>query len=388
MIKPESQARFFLNRDANFAPIAHASSARAPLTFHRRLPGYAPTPLLSVPRIAHALGLGEVFLKNESNRLGLPAFKILGASWAIYRALEARLARDLADWRTVEDLAPLLQSLHPMTLATATDGNHGRAVAHMAALLGLHARIFVPAGTAQARIEGIASEGAKVEIVQGTYDDAVARAALEAGEHCLVISDTSWPGYEEVPRWVMEGYSTIFAEIDDELSRLGQSHPDLVSIQFGVGALAAAAVNHYRAASHISSPAILSVEPLRAACALAAMEAGEIVDVPGPHDSIMAGLNCGRVSMVAWPAVKNGIDGFIAIADERAREAMRLLADCGVEAGETGAAGLAGLLELLTGPTNRQRRAELGLNESSRALVLVTEGATDPVSYQTIVRGI
>jgi diaminopropionate ammonia-lyase len=269
-------------------------------------------------------------------------------------------------------------------LVTATDGNHGRAVAHVAALFGFAARIFVPAGTAQARIDGIASEGAIVEVVDGTYDDAVTLAAREANDHSLVISDTSWPGYEQIPQWVMEGYSTILWEIDDALGRRGERNPDLLPVQCGVGALAAAVVRHYRA-GRAAQPKILSVEPLRAACMLASMEAGQIVTMPGPHDSIMAGLNCGRPSILAWPIVSNGIDAFIAISDERAREAMRALARVGIVAGETGAAGLAGLIELLTGEAGAQRREALGMDEKSRALVLVTEGATDPVSYRQIV---
>jgi len=379
-------ARFFLNPDAGRAKIIGASPTRAPLSFHRRLPGYAPTPLLQAPALARLLRVGEVLVKIESSRLGLPAFKILGASWAIYRALEARLGLTLEQWQTISEFKHCLAPLRPMTLATATDGNHGRAVAHMAALLELEALIYLPAGTAQARIDGIASEGAQVEVVEGTYDDAVSRAAQDASEHCLVISDTSWPGYEDVPRWVMDGYSTIFWEIDDELARPGQQSPELVAVQFGVGALAAAVVNHYRAPDRDMQPKILSVEPLRAACALASMEDGEIVDVPGPHNSIMAGLNCGRASLVAWPIVSHGIDAFIAIADERAREAMRLLAAAGVVAGETGAAGLGGLLELLTGPDHTQHRADLRINETTRVLLLVTEGATDPAAYEAIVR--
>jgi len=186
------------------------------------------------------LGVGQVLLKDESSRLGLPAFKILGASWAIYRALELRIGTTLEPWQTLADLAKRLAPLRPLTLSAATDGNHGRAVAHMARLLGFESRIYVPAGTAQARIDAIASEGARVEVVDGTYDEAVARSALDASERCLVISDTSWPGYEEVPCWVIDGYSTIFWEVDDELARLGQEDPQLVIVQVGVGALAAA----------------------------------------------------------------------------------------------------------------------------------------------------
>jgi diaminopropionate ammonia-lyase len=390
------KARFFLNQTNRRPESVQSPPPRAPLAFHRRLPRYQPTPLIDAPELARMLGIARLLVKDESSRLGLPAFKILGASWAIYCALGKRAAQSeglaaaspsgiLEPWQTVDELAERLAPLRPLTLATATDGNHGRAVAHVAALLGFEAQIYVPAGTAQARIDGIASEGARVAIVAGTYDDAVARAAQEANQRCLVISDTSWPGYEEIPRWVMEGYSTIMAEIDDELARRGAAHPDLVAVQFGVGALAAAVVRHDQRPRPNESPKILSVEPLRAACMLASMEAGEIVTVPGPHDSIMAGLNCGRPSILAWPIVSQGIDAFIAIPDERAREAMRALARVGIVAGETGAAGLAGLIELLTGEAGAQHREALGLDEKSRALVLVTEGATDPVSYRQIV---
>lgn len=375
------QIRFFLNPHLATAPAKPDPISRRPLEFHRRLPGYTPTPLVEVPEIARSLGIGQLLVKNESSRLGLPAFKILGASWAVYRELETRLGRSLEPWRSVEELAGHLAPLRPLTLVTATDGNHGRAVAHVAALFDLSARIFVPAGTAQERMDGIASEGAQVEVVDGTYDDAVERAASEANDRALVISDTSWPGYEQIPHWVMEGYSTIFWEIDDQLARRGEAMPDLFPIQFGVGALAAALVRH----GSPSVPRIVSVEPLRAACALASIVAEKIVSLPGPHDSIMAGLNCGRPSLIAWPIVSRGIDAFLAIPDERAREAMRALASAGIVAGETGAAGLAGLIELLSGEESLEYRRALGVNEETRAIILVTEGATDRTSYRKIV---
>ncbi len=375
------QIRFFLNPQPPAAPAKPGPISRRPLNFHRRLPGYAPTPLLEVPELARSLGIAQVLVKNESSRLGLPAFKILGASWAVYRELETRLGRSLEPWRSVEELAGNLSPLRPLTLVTATDGNHGRAVAHVAALFGLSARIFVPAGTAQERIDGIAGEGAQVEVVEGTYDDAVERAAREANDRSLVISDTSWPGYEQIPHWVMEGYSTIFREIDNQLARRGEPMPDLFPIQFGVGALAAALVRH----GSPGVPKIVSIEPLRAACALASIVAGKIVALPGPHDSIMAGLNCGRPSLIAWPIVSSGIDAFLAVSDERAREAMRALASAGIVAGETGAAGLAGLIELLSGEESTEYRRPLGVNQETRAIILVTEGATDRASYRKIV---
>jgi diaminopropionate ammonia-lyase len=350
---------------------------RDALDFHRRLPGYAPSPLVDAPSLAADLQLGGVWVKDESSRLGLPSFKILGASWGVYRALDRHVG-GFEEWTNLDELGAQLAPHRPLTLAAATDGNHGRAVAHMANLLGLSARIFVPAGTAAARIEGIESEGATCEVVDGTYDEAVARSAREAGEGCLVISDTSWQGYEDVPRWVIEGYSTIFLEIEDQLS----AQADVVVIQLGVGALGAAAARHFRRAELSAPPRMVGVEPERSACVLASMEAGGIVTIPGPHDSIMAGLNCGTPSVVAWPLVSRGYDAFVSVADESAREGMRALARAGVVSGETGAAGVACLLELLGQP---EARARLGIDGTTTALVLSTEGATDPSAYETIV---
>jgi diaminopropionate ammonia-lyase len=367
--------RIHWNPEATSEPAGPAPDS-APLQFHRRLSGYEPSPLLDAPSLAAELGVGRVWVKDESSRLGLPSFKILGASWGVYRALEMHVG-GFEEWNHLKELSEQLEPHRPLTLAAATDGNHGRAVARMAKLLDLSAKIFVPAGTAVARIEGIESEGASCEVVDGTYDEAVARSAREAGDRCLVISDTSWPGYEDVPRWVIEGYSTIFWEIEDQLA----DAPDLVVIQLGVGALGAAAVRHFRRAG-ISHPQMVGVEPEASACVLASMEAGDIVTIPGPHDSIMAGLNCGTPSVVAWPLVSNGFDAYTALADERAREGMQALAKAGVVSGETGAAGVACLLELLDHPAARMR---LGIDQTTTALVISTEGATDPAAYEAIV---
>jgi diaminopropionate ammonia-lyase len=362
-------------------PLPEANPTREPQAFHERLPGYAPSRLVDAPGIAAQLGLERLWVKDESSRMGLPAFKIIGASWAVYRAasqaLRERTGQEICDRSTIEELAAAFEPLRPLTLTCATDGNHGRAVARMAKLLGFSARILVPADMAPARIAAIASEGAEVVVHEGTYDEAVARSARDADERTLVISDTSWPGYEEVPRWVIDGYSTIFWEVEDELARRGEAGPDLVAVQIGVGALAAAVVSHFRRPEVDPAPFILGVEPTRAACALASVEAGELVELPGPHDSIMSGLNCGIPSPVAWPLVSRGIDAFIAVEDERARQAVRALAGEGIVAGECGAAGLAGLMTW--------RDAFGGDLAGKRALVITTEGATDPEAYRRII---
>ncbi len=359
---------------------------RTPLRFHRRLPGYEETPLVNAPEIADALGVEKVFVKDESSRLGLPAFKVLGASWAVYRALEERLgAEGFGDWEEIEDLKARLEPLRPLSLVAATDGNHGRAVARVARLLELGAKIFVPEDMAAARQEAIAREEAEVIVVDGTYDDAVEISAEEAGERGLVISDMSWPGYERIPSWVIEGYSTMLWEIDDELERRREGGPDLVIVQVGVGAFAAAVARHFRNSLVSPRPKLVGVEPAKADCLLESVAAGHIVSVPGPHDSVMSGLNCGRPSLVAWPTVSAGIDLLVAVDDEPAREAMRLAARSGIVSGETGAAGLGGLLELLRAEEGEEARRTLGVGERTCVLLFNCEGATDPDAYRRVM---
>ncbi len=355
-----------------------------PLRFHERLPGYEPSPLLSAPGIAAALGVARVLVKDESSRFGLPSFKILGASWAVYRAVLEKLGDPLPAWETFDQLGELLAPIKPLSLAAATDGNHGRAVARMAALLGLGADILVPEGTSDARIAAIASEGARVTVVDGDYDETIRRSAAEASDDCLVISDTSWPGYDRVPRWIIEGYGTVMREVQGALDATGD-RIDLAAAQIGVGAFACAVVQHLRSPDAVGHTAIVGVEPLDADCALESARAGTVVSVPGPHRSIMVGLNCGTPSLIAWPVLSRGIDVFVAIEDERAREAMRLLAKEGIVSGESGASGLGGLLEVLTGPSAEDARRSLGVDGGSTVLVVSTEGATDPQAYRQIV---
>jgi diaminopropionate ammonia-lyase len=348
--------------------------------FHRRLGGYHPTPLRDLPDIAADLGVARVLAKDESQRLGLPAFKILGASWAVYRILVERLGAE-PEWDTLEDLGRIVRSeIGPLHLVAATDGNHGRAVASMARRLGLAATILVPAGTATARMEAIEGEGASVQIIEGTYDDAVAASAALASPDHVVVSDTSWPGYEEAPRRVIEGYATIFTELDEQLAAL-DARADVVFVPVGVGALAAAAATSLRAGLEpADGPLLVGVEPDTAACVAAAVEAGHVVEVPGPHRSLMAGLNCGLASMLALPTIRSGYQALVAIDDDTCRAAIRRLAGAGIDVGETGAAALAGLQALVA-----DHRAELPIPAAATIVVLVTEGVTDPVSFEEIV---
>jgi diaminopropionate ammonia-lyase len=325
-------------------------------SFHRGLPGYSPSELREAPELAEAMRVARVYLKVETERFGLPAFKILGASWAAEQLLADR-------------------DVDGVTLVTATDGNHGRAVARVARMRGLRAHILVPAGTAQARIDGIAGEGAQVEVIDGSYDEAVEKAAGMADETHVVLSDTSWPGYEDVPRWVVEGYETIFRESDEQL---GGAVPDVALIPVGVGSLAAAAAAHWPDAP----PRLVGLEPENAACALESIRAGEPVSVPGPHDSIMAGLNAGTVSQLAWPVLRDRLDAFCAIDDGWAENGMRKLAAIGVEAGEV-SGGTVGAAMAICG--DAEARAALAIDEGSTLWLLLTEGLTDPDSWRRIV---
>jgi diaminopropionate ammonia-lyase len=357
-----------------------------PWGLHQKLPGYQPTPLRQLDDLARIAGVSSVHLKDESNRFGLPAYKILGASWATLRILERMLGAALEPWTTVDQLRERLVPLGRLQLITMTDGNHGRGVARVARWLGYAAEIFVPRGTAQARIEGIESEGAVVTIVEGTYDDAVERAASSVAPGVILVSDHGWPGFEEVPSWVAEGYETIFLEIERQIADQQIAPPDLVLVQIGVGTLASAVVAHFRAEGRATFPTLVGVEPTGAACALHSIEAGKPVMLhAGADASIMAGLNCGTPSTAAWPALEDGIDAYLEIEDERAREAMRLLAASGVVAGESGAASTGGLLELMKGVATRRVREALEVGPATRVLLISTEGATDPVSYRRIV---
>src|SRR4051795_11421556 len=328
--------------------------SRAP-EFHRGMQGYAPTELRDAPALAEAMNVGRVLLKVETERFGLPAFKILGASWA---------AEQLLADRDVEGV----------TLVTATDGNHGRAVARVARMRELAAHILVPAGTAQARIDGIAGEGAHVEVVDGSYDEAVAKAAGMADETHVVLSDTSWPGYEDVPSWVVEGYETIFREAEERLAR---ETPDVALIPIGVGSLAAAAAHHWPD----QMPRLVGLEPETAACALESIRAGEPVTVPGPHESIMAGLNAGTVSQLAWPVLRDRFDAFCAIDDSWAEEGMRRLAAIDVKAGEV-SGGTVGAALAICGDDDA--RHALGIDEDTSMFLLLTEGVTDPANWQRV----
>lgn len=368
---PATTSRIAVANDRADPTAVRPDSGEGVLAFHRTLPGYAPSPLIDAPELAQRLGVETVSVKDESSRLGMPSFKILGASWATYRALVSRLGRDAGQVGGIAELCALLQS-HDLTLVAATDGNHGRALARMATLLGQSAHILVPQDMVPERIDAIRGEGATVTVVDGNYDKAVAASAALADDTHVVISDTSWDGYTDVPGWVIDGYHSIVEEVLDELAGRGSEPPTVVVTQIGVGAFAAAMIRGFvpRGARIIGS------EPTSAACVLESVRVGKCVHLDGALDSIMAGLNCGTPSPLAFPDLVAGLDNVAAVTDEDAEDAMRALAQVGVISGESGAAGLAALLA---------HGSKLGLTDSDRVLVVSTEGATDQAAYRRIV---
>lgn len=353
------------------------------LDFHRSIPGYAPTRLVELPALAHELGAARVWVKEESARFGLPAFKMLGAAHAIARALSARLGA--AEALPFAEIAARIEETGVRELVAATDGNHGRAVAHTAALVGLPARIFLPVGVSEEAIAGIRSEGADATVLDLGYDDVVAHAAREAeADGSLLVQDTSWDGYEEIPAWIVEGYGTVLAEA-------GAPAPTLVTAPTGVGAFAEAVVRFARSgefagaehgrgqggagASEVTgasaaAPQVVAVEPETAPCLHASLVADEPVTVETGR-TIMAGLNCGTVAESSWPVLRAGVDLSAVVTDAQTAAAVRDLEALGVDSGPCGASSLTAV---------RALREQGLLEDGAHILLLSTEGrAANPL---------
>lgn len=351
-------------------------SSDRPIDFHRRLPGYAQSPLVEAPRLAQKLGVAKIFVKNETSRFGLPSFKVLGASWATYAALRERLGPVADGPLSHEGMQSWAARVRPLTLVAATDGNHGRAVARVARWFGLNARIFLPSFVAPARCKAIESEGAELVMIDGVYDASV-DAAAEAGRKtgALLISDTARSASDAVPKLVTAGYTTAFAEIEEQLSQSGDDRIDAVSLQAGVGGLASAGTSWARQIRHGRSPKVVVVEPEPAACVMTALAAGEPMTVSASEISAMSVLQCGTISLTAFANLYAGVSCCLAIEDSWATTAVGELDACGVGTGPSGAAGAAGLLAALGGPMAAPVRQHLGLSSNARLLVVATEAA-------------
>jgi len=356
------------------ATLARAAAlANAAWAFHQGLRGYTATPLRALGSLAGKWQLGSVVVKDESHRFGLNAFKVLGASFAMHH------------WLATHD-APA-----ETVFTTATDGNHGRAVAWMARQLGYRAVIFMPAHSVRARIDAILNEGAQVVLVDEGYDAAVQLALQAAATRgWIVVQDTATADYHDVPELVAAGYWTMARELEPATHAPELPSIDVVMLHAGVGTWAAAMAQYYWHRYGARRPRLVVVEPTAAACLLDSVRSGEPTPASGSLRTIMAGLNCGFPSLDALAILRSSVDAFIAIPDQWAERAMRCLAtpsgsDAVVVAGESGAAGVAGLMALMEDPAYAGVRDHVGLGPGSRVLAWCTEGATDPAGWERVV---
>lgn len=354
--------------------------------FLESLPAYRPTPLVPLPALAAAQGVAAIHVKDEGKRFHLTSFKALGGAYAVASLVLAEAGAQLGRLLEFSDLArPEVRAIaRRMTFACATDGNHGRSVAWGAELAGAACRIFIHKGVSEAREEAMASFGAIVTRVDGSYDDSI-RIAAETAERegWAVVSDTAWDGYEDIPLTVMQGYTAIVGEALDVLD----VPPTHIFVQAGVGGIAAAVAAYAYQRLGTAAPGMVVVEPARAACLHASAEAGHAVTIPHGEPTVMAMLECATPSPLAWEVLHHLADGYVTLAEDEAVTAMRLLADPlagdpAIVAGESGGTGLAGALQCLADPA---ARAHLGLGRQSRILVINSEGATDAAIYAGIV---
>ena len=365
--------------------------------FHASFPHYEPTPLANLANMADYLGVGGLFVKDESYRFGLNAFKALGGSFAIANYIADQVGKNVSDCAfgyLASEQA--LEDLGPVTFFTATDGNHGRGVAWAARQLNQKAVVRMPRGTKEARLKNIEAEGAEVSIEDLVYDDCVRLAAKQADEceRGVLVQDTAWDGYEQVPSWIMQGYGTMVVEAVRQLREAGVERPTHVFVQAGVGSLAGAVVGCFANLYPENPPTCVVLEPHAADCHYQSAMAGdgEPRASEGDMNTIMAGLACGEPSIISWAILRNHADAFVSCADEVSALGMRMLAapskgDPQVVSGESGAVGMGTLASIMLDGGYVDLRDALGLGEDSQVLLFSTEGDTDPQGYRDIVWG-
>jgi len=367
---------------------ADAAAAAAEI---RTWPGYAPTPLVSLAGFAAQVGVGQVLYKDESGRFGLGSFKAIGGAYAVLRQLAAHVERETG---ARVDAAALASGKYrdltrDITVCCATDGNHGRSVAWGARTFGCACVVYIHATVSVGREQAIAGYGARVERTTGNFDESVHQASVDAADNgWIVISDTSWPGYTQIPGDVMHGYTLMAGEVMRALDAGNDEAPIThVFVPGGVGGVAAAMLAPLWWSFGAQRPTFVVVEPERAACLYASARAGTLTALTGDIDSVMAGLCCGEPSASAWSLLGPGADAFVTIPDEAALAMMRVMADAvdqdrPIVCGESAAASPAGLAAVMA---DAQAARALGLDNASRVLLLGTEGDTDPGLYESIV---
>ena len=362
------------------------------LRFHSSFPMYAPTPLVNLDCSAESMGLGAIYVKDESKRFGLNAFKALGGSYAVGRILAQHLGKDISELDYAQLSSGETRSrLGELCFITATDGNHGRGLAWTATRFGHRSVVYMPAGSKSVRLENIRLAGADAQITTYNYDDTVRLARLHSEENgWILVQDTAWEGYEEIPAWIMQGYGTMGLEAVSQLPQ----RPTHIFLQAGVGSMAAAMAGLFADIYPDAPPKVIIVESNAADCIFRTAEAsdGQLHFVGGEMNTIMAGLACGEPCSIAWKVLSQCADHFISCPDSAAKRGMRLLgnplgSDEAITSGESGAACFGCLAEIMTSPELENIRCALGLDSSSRVLCFSTEGDTDPENYRSIVYG-
>ena len=365
--------------------------------FHKSFPQYSVTPLQKLSALASYLGVKGIYCKDESYRFGLNAFKVLGGSYAMGRYIAKELGRDISQLPyNVLSSDKLREEFGQATFFTATDGNHGRGVAWAAKRLGQKAVVRMPKGTTKTRFDNIAKEGAEVTIEEVNYDDCVRMAAAEAAktEHGIIVQDTAWDGYEEIPSWIMQGYGSMAGEAAEQLREVEVNRPTHVFVQAGVGSLAGGVVGYFANLYPNNPPKFIVMEAGAADCLYKGAEAGdgEPRIVGGDLQTIMAGLACGEPNTIGWDILRNHVSAFISCPDWVSAKGMRMLAapvkgDPSVTSGESGAVGMGVISSIMTDDAYKELREALELDNSSQVLMFSTEGDTDPDKYKKIVWG-
>ena len=373
--------------DISAFSVEEAAKARR---FHSTFPVYKKTPLVSLKNLAEKTGVKDIFLKDESYRFGLNAFKVLGAGYAIANEIGGRIGKDITELSAESILSKeTKEKIGDITFVTATDGNHGRGVAWTANQLGQKSVVYMPKGSALERLENIRKEGAAADIMDMNYDDAVRLAQKNAEEKgWVVVQDTAWEGYEDIPRWIMQGYTTMGYEMMEQIPE----KPTHIFLQAGVGSMAGAMTGFFSNLYADEKPMIIIVEPAKADCLYQTAKAddGELHIVTGDMDTIMAGLACGEPCTIGWDVLKGYADAFIRCPEYMAADGMRVLAapakgDTPVVAGESGAAAFGAMVNLLLDGELAEYKKMLQLDENSCILCISTEGDTDKENYQNVV---
>ncbi len=387
----QNTQRSDLSTDVSFLNKTAIDAVR---NFHKRFPQYKETPLQNLKSLATLYGVKAIYVKDESYRFGLNAFKVLGGAYAIGKYLAERLDMPIEnlslDYLKSEAIK---EKLGTLTFVTATDGNHGRGIAWAARELGHKSVVYMPKGSSQLRLENILAEGAEASITSLNYDDAVRLANQYAEDTgAILIQDSSWPGYEEIPKWIIQGYATLTDEVTEQLEMLKLNRPTHIFLQAGVGSFASSVLGYFTALYGAERPISVIVEPNEAACIFKSAQIGDGLphNVTGFMPTIMAGLACGEPSMVSWDILRDYADMYLSCDDSVTELGMRILAnpigsDPKIISGESGAVGM-GVLDLLIKDSKYHGLAQLlEIDSNSSILLISTEGDTDPINYKKII---